>query len=92
MSSNLRLAAVALVILVSRRCLANAGNEPHGVLANEARLKGLIKQTVHPKPVAHRPLPADVQALLAWSKRPDSHRRCGRMPNRCICCSGPDET
>jgi HEAT repeat protein len=68
MPSNLRLAAVALVMLVSPRSLADAGNEPHGVLANEARLMGLIKQTVAPKGVAHKPLPADVRALLAWSK------------------------
>ena len=35
--------------------------------ANQQRLQRLIKETVRPKPVEHKPLPAETEALLAWS-------------------------
>ena len=35
---------------------------------DEERLRRVIKETMTPKPAPHKPLPADVQALLAWSK------------------------
>ncbi len=40
---------------------------PLGVAANEERLKRLIKESIRPKPVDHKPLAADVERLLAWS-------------------------
>ncbi len=36
--------------------------------ANEERLKRVIEETVAPKPVERGSLPADVEAMLAWSK------------------------
>ena len=35
---------------------------------DDKRLRLLIRETVKPKPVADKSLPADVEALLVWSK------------------------
>ena len=68
MSSQLRSAAGAVILLFSCDWSWAQSNEPFGGPANEARLRRVIHQTVAPKPVAHKPLPAEVQAWLAWSK------------------------
>ena len=39
-----------------------------GAKGNEERLKRVIHETIRPKPVENKPLPADVQRLLAWSE------------------------
>ncbi len=39
-----------------------------GGIENEKRLKRVIRETVTPKSVKHKPLPANVEDLLAWSK------------------------
>lgn len=46
----------------------NAQIHPLGGPENEERLKRLIKETAKAKPREAKPLPADVEALLAWSK------------------------
>jgi HEAT repeat protein len=68
MSSQLRCAAGAAILLFSCGWSWGQSNEPFGGPANEARLRRVIHQTVAPKPVARKPLPAEVQAWLAWSK------------------------
>jgi HEAT repeat protein len=46
----------------------NAQIPPLGGTTDEERLKRVIKESIKPKSVEHKPLPADVEALLAWSK------------------------
>jgi hypothetical protein len=63
MSIALRFGAIAFVLLFSQIARPeNAG------LADEARLKQVIRDSILPKPVERKPLPEDVERLLAWSK------------------------
>jgi hypothetical protein len=50
--------------------ISNTDNQipPLGGQANENRLKQVIKETIKPKLVEHKALPADLEALLTWSK------------------------
>src|ERR1700722_12675822 len=68
MSSQLRCAAGAAILLLACCRSWAQSNEPFGGPANEARLRRVIHETVAPKPVAHKPLSAAVRAGLAWSK------------------------
>jgi len=68
MPSQLRCTAGAAILLLSSGWSWGQSNEPFGGPTNEARLRRVIHETVAPKPVARKPLPAEVQAWLAWSK------------------------
>ena len=71
MFTLLRMAVLAALIVIAQGCLAadGTGEQTHDEkpLANEAELRRVIHETILPKPLAHRPLPEDVRALLNWS-------------------------
>ena len=60
-SVALRVGLVVAFLLLPQH--VKAGDE-----ADQTRLKQVIKDSVKPKPVKHKTLPPDVQALLAWSE------------------------
>ena len=70
MATRMRLAAIAAVLVLSQNC-RRADAQRVEALPNEERLKRIIHETITPKPASYKPLPADVQALLAWSKPVD---------------------
>jgi HEAT repeat protein len=67
MTIEVRPVALAIVVLLLQSCQPADADHIYAV-PNEARLKQVIKESIKPKPAAHTPLPANVDALLAWSK------------------------
>ncbi len=67
MTSEFRLAALSIVVTLFQSCLPADSDDMYAV-PNEERLKRAIKETIKPKPAAQKALPADADALLAWSK------------------------
>ena len=67
MSIEIRLAAIATVLFLSQ-ARHGAGDSRVDAPPNEERLKRVVKETIKPKSAVHERLPADVQALLAWSQ------------------------
>jgi HEAT repeat protein len=62
-----RLTALAFSANLCSVCHA-ADGPPPGNDANKEWLKQVIKETIAPEPVDHKPLPPELQALLAWSQ------------------------
>jgi hypothetical protein len=67
MTSELRLAALAIVVVLFQSCQPADADDMYAV-PNEERLRRAIKETIKPKAAVHEALPANVDALLAWSK------------------------
>ncbi len=67
MTSEFRLAALAIVLTLFQSCRPTDADDVYAV-PNEERLKRAIKETIKPKAAVQKPLAVGADALLAWSK------------------------